>query len=58
MPDALIVVDKDKNARQLIREMVRIGLIKQVSVKGTIVYGRPYLANRAIRDAYKKKKDK
>ena len=55
MPDALIVTSNDFNGSEAINEMVRIGLIKMVSVKGTRVYGRPYLTNRAIRLAYQKK---
>lgn len=56
MPDALIVIDdKKKSHLTLVREMVKIGLIKSVSVKGTLVYGRPYLTNAAIRKAYYKK---
>ena len=55
MPDALIVAQTDFNGAEAIKEMVRIGLIKMVSVKGVRVYGRPYLTNRAIRLAYQKK---
>ena len=55
MPDALIVTDTDFNGKEVIKEMVRIGLIKVVSVKGVRVYGRHYLTNRAIRLAYQKK---
>ncbi len=59
MPDALIVVYDDKEKypsyAKLVGDMVRIGLIKEVSVKGVRVYGRPYLTNRAIRLAYQKK---
>jgi len=59
MPNALIVSQKDTgdpwDSVALLREMVRIGLIKCVSVKGVLVYGRPYLTNRAIRLAYHKK---
>ena len=55
MPDALIVTDTDFNGTEVVKEMVRIGLIKVVSVKGVRVYGRHYLTNRAIRLAYKKK---
>ena len=56
MPDALIVTSNDFNGAEAIKEMVRIGLIKMVSVKGVRVYGRPYLTNRAIRLAYQKTK--
>jgi len=56
MPDALIVVNSGgKSHLRLVEEMVDIGLIRVVSVKGVKVYGRPYLTNRAIREAYKKK---
>lgn len=58
MPDALIVAqnnDSSSNERDALREMVKIGLIKMVSVKGVRVYGRHYLTNRAIRLAYLKK---
>jgi hypothetical protein len=55
MPDALIVADSDFKDKKIVDEMVRIGLIKMVSVKGVRVYGRPYLTNRAIRLAYYKK---
>lgn len=55
MPDALIVYDEDMTTTSdLLNKMVNIGLIKMVSVKGVCVYGRPYLTNRAIREAYKK----
>ena len=57
MPDALIVTSNDFNGLEAIKEMVRIGLIKEVSVKGVRVYGRPYLTNRAIRLAYQKTKE-
>lgn len=56
MPDALIVYAENKRKPpKLVEEMVRIGLVKMVSVSGVRVYGRPYLTNRAIREAYKKK---
>jgi hypothetical protein len=56
MPDALIVIDdRKRSCLKLVEEMVKIGLIKRVSVKGTLVYGRPYLNNRSIREAYYKK---
>ena len=59
MPDALIVVKRNSGdpwqSVSALKEMVRIGLIKVVSVKGVLVYGRPYLTNRAIRLAYQKK---
>ena len=59
MPNALIVVDDDKKSHiKLVEEMVSIGLIKMVMVKGVAVYGRPYLTNHAIRTAYQKKKKK
>jgi hypothetical protein len=59
MPDALIVARKCPSSypedRRVLEEMVKIGLIKLVSVNGVKVYGRHYLTNRAIREAYKKK---
>lgn len=55
MPDALIVIDLHLGEDATISEMVKIGLIKRVSVKGVRVYGRPYLTNRAIRLSYQKK---
>ena len=58
MPDALIVIQEKphyQEDRRVLQEMVRIGLIKMLSVKGVRVYGRPYLTNRAIRLAYQKK---
>ena len=56
MPDALIVVDSDfVGGKEIVDRMVKIGLIKMVSVNGVRVYGRHYLTNRAIRLAYKKK---
>jgi hypothetical protein len=58
MPDALIVVQNKTSFhedRKALNEMVDIGLVKCVSVKGVKVYGRHYLTNRAIRQAYKKK---
>jgi len=58
MPQALIVYDnvtpQDQCPDYIIEKMVKIGLIKCVSVKGVLVYGRPYLTNRAIRLAYQK----
>ena len=57
MPDALIVSTDDFNGINAIEKMVKIGLIKCVSVKGVRVYGRPYLTARAIREAYQKQKE-
>ena len=58
MPDALIVYDNVNSQWQesdyVIEKMVKIVLIKCVSIKGVKVYGRHYLTNRAIREAYQK----
>jgi len=58
MPDALIVIRNDFNGAEAIKEMVKIGLVKCVSVKGVKVYGRHYMTTRAVREAYHKKKGK
>ena len=60
MPDALIVVDDFKQFGEdmIVAKMVKIGLIKCVSVKGVLVYGRHYMTSRAIREAYYKKINK
>jgi len=59
MPDALIVYDDTHPMHQdnvsVVEKMVKIGLIKRVVVGGVQVYGRHYLTNRAIREAYKRK---
>ena len=58
MPDALIVIDKKDKIiylKEVVDKMVKIGLIKRVSVGGVKVYGRHYLSARAIRQAYNKK---
>jgi len=58
MPDALIVYETcpryDLEGWFLLEKMIKIGLIKCVSVNGVRVYGRHYLTNRAIRQAYYK----
>ena len=57
MPEALLIIDyiTQYDEEHIVTKMVKIGLIKRVLVKGVRVYGRPYLTNRAIREAYKKK---
>jgi len=56
MPDALIVADQHKLGRIALNQMVKIGLIKCVSIGGIKVYGRHYLTNYAIRKAYYRQK--